>query len=77
MAQSKKKDQVSKDLSAVVKKLEVKLQDMDSRVTEIENFRNHPSIEGKINSIYTDIESINESINKLKAQVKGLMQPEI
>lgn len=58
--------------SATFGKLENRLKDMDSRVREIENFRNHPSIERKINSLFEKIDEIEHNIGSLKKQVKEL-----
>lgn len=44
--------------------------DMDSRVIEIEQFRNHAAVEGKMRALTSELENITTSIGQLKGNLK-------
>jgi hypothetical protein len=45
-------------------------QDLESRIQEIEKFRNTPSIEGKIASLYSDIERLDGAVAVIQGEMR-------
>ena len=53
-----------------INKLDVKLTDLASRVTELENSRSSASIEGKIRTLFEEIENLQTAIAVINGKFK-------
>lgn len=80
MAQENKteapKTVTKQEFESSIKDIKVLYKNVESRVTEVENFRNSASIEGKISGLYNEIENLNNLVSQLKAsdEKAGLKQ---
>ena len=59
------------DLNEKFDSLKSFVSDMDSRVQEIEHFRNTASIEGKLRNLHSELESLNTTLGQLRAEMTG------
>ena len=67
-------DSTMPDLKVVIKQeIDVRLKDLESRVFEIENFRNPSAIESRIKGMGETIESLETQVNRLNSELKRIM----
>lgn len=55
-----------------INQIQQKISDLESRITEIENYKNPRTIEGRVENLFYQVEQMTDSLSKIMQKLNAL-----